>query len=261
MLSRIGSRLTYANITATLALVFAMSGGALAANHYLLNSTRQINPKVLGALKGRTGVAGPKGSQGATGTPGAQGPEGRAGANGASGAGVTSREFEGVAGDCTEGGSEFMAANGTTFACNGKNGETPPKEPKETPKGSTWPSALPAEATETGTWGFVSNAAGLTRVPLSFPVPTDEPLEPTLGKGPVELLEPGEEDPLDTHPNCPGTVARPKADPGFVCVYSEKLEDPLAGEGPVRASGVVLIFKSNSTAPKIDEGTWAITAP
>ena len=27
-------RLSYANVTATLALVFAMSGGALAANHY-----------------------------------------------------------------------------------------------------------------------------------------------------------------------------------------------------------------------------------
>ena len=64
MLSKIGSRLTYANITATLALVFAMSGGALAATHYLLNSTRQINPKVLKVLKGQTGVAGPKGSQG-----------------------------------------------------------------------------------------------------------------------------------------------------------------------------------------------------
>ena len=93
-------------------------------------------------------------------------------------------------------------------------------------------------------------------MPLSFSVPTNEPLEPTLGKGPVELLEP-----LATDPNCPGTVAKPKADPGFICVYSEKLEDPLSGQGPVRTSGVVLIFKSNSTAPKMDEGTWAMTAP
>lgn len=257
MLSKIRSRLTYANITATFALVFAMSGGALAATHYLLNSTKQINPKVFKALKGQTGVAGPKGSQGAAGTPGAQGPEGKAGANGANGMSVTSREFEGAAGDCTVGGSEFTAANGTTFACNGKNG----REPKEGPEHPAWPSSLPSEATETGTWGFVSNAEGLTRVPLSFPVPTNEPLGPTLGRGPVELLEPGEEDPLDTHPNCPGTVEKPKADPGFICVYSEKLEDPLSGQGPVRTSGVMLIFKSNSTAPKIDEGTWAMTAP
>jgi hypothetical protein len=254
VLSKIGSRLTFANITATLALVFAMSGGALAATHYLLNSTKQINPKVLRALKGQSGVAGPKGSQGVAGTPGTQGPEGKGGA-GANGVGVTSREFEGAAGDCMEGGSEFTAANGTTFACNGKEGREG-REPKKGPEGPSWPSSLPSEATEMGTWGFVSNAEGLTRVPLSFSVPTKEPLEPTLGKGPVELLEP-----LATDPNCPGTVAKPKADPGFICVYSEQLEDPLSGEGPVRASGVVLIFKSNSTAPKIDEGSWAMTAP
>jgi hypothetical protein len=42
--------LTYANVTATLALVLAMSGGALAATHYLVNSTKQIDPKVLDSL-------------------------------------------------------------------------------------------------------------------------------------------------------------------------------------------------------------------
>lgn len=43
-------RLSYANVAATLALVFSMSGGALAATHYLINSTKQINPKVLKKL-------------------------------------------------------------------------------------------------------------------------------------------------------------------------------------------------------------------
>jgi hypothetical protein len=42
--------LTYANVTATLALVLAMSGGAFAAKHYLVNSTKQIDPKVLDSL-------------------------------------------------------------------------------------------------------------------------------------------------------------------------------------------------------------------
>ena len=54
--------LNYANVIATLALVFAMSGGALAANHYLINSTKQINPKVLKKLKGNS-----QGKTGATG--------------------------------------------------------------------------------------------------------------------------------------------------------------------------------------------------
>jgi len=64
-------------------------------------------------------------------------------------------------------------------------------------------------------------------------------------------------------PNCPGNVAKPEADPGFICVYSETLEDPLAapGQGSPRTSGVVLIFESKSSAPRTDEGTWAVTAP
>jgi hypothetical protein len=76
--------LSYANVVATMALVFAMSGGALAASHYLINSTRQINPKVLKKLKkpgktGRTGFQGPRGPRGATGRAGATGPAGPAG--------------------------------------------------------------------------------------------------------------------------------------------------------------------------------------
>ena len=71
--------LTYANVAATLALVFAMSGGALAAKHYLINSTKQINPKVLKKLKGNTGKTGPTGKTGVTGAAGAAGAKGETG--------------------------------------------------------------------------------------------------------------------------------------------------------------------------------------
>jgi hypothetical protein len=73
----------YANITATLALVFAMSGGAMAANHYLLSSTKQISPSLLKKLKGRTGNAGATGKEGPAGK---EGPVGKAGAEGQTGA-------------------------------------------------------------------------------------------------------------------------------------------------------------------------------
>jgi len=63
-------RITYANVVATLALVFAMSGGALAANHYLISSTKQLSPKVLKKLKGKIGKSG------ANGAAGGQGPAG-----------------------------------------------------------------------------------------------------------------------------------------------------------------------------------------
>jgi Collagen triple helix repeat (20 copies) len=89
--------LDYANVTATVALVFAFSGGAMAATHYLINSTSQINPKVLKQLRGARGRTGPEGAAGATGSEGKagkdgppgvegrQGPEGRRGLEGKTG--------------------------------------------------------------------------------------------------------------------------------------------------------------------------------
>jgi len=82
------SKLTYANIVATLALLFAMSGGAIAASHYLITSTKEISPKVLRALhgaRGKTGAQGSQGSQGAQGTQGTQGTQGAQGAQGPQG--------------------------------------------------------------------------------------------------------------------------------------------------------------------------------
>jgi hypothetical protein len=78
-------KLTYANVTATLALVLAMSGGALAANHYLINSTKQINPKVLKKLHGARGARGSLGPTGGVGPQGIQGPEGKRGVRGEQG--------------------------------------------------------------------------------------------------------------------------------------------------------------------------------
>ena len=69
--------LTYANVVATLALVFALSGSAMAAKHYLITSTKQIMPSVLKKLHGAKGARGPAGPSGL------QGPAGAAGAKGA----------------------------------------------------------------------------------------------------------------------------------------------------------------------------------
>jgi hypothetical protein len=79
--------LSYANIAATLALVFSMSAGAVAATHYLINSTNQINPNVLRKLKGKTGATG------ATGVPGPGGKEGSPGKTGSAGAIVATTAF------------------------------------------------------------------------------------------------------------------------------------------------------------------------
>jgi Collagen triple helix repeat (20 copies) len=102
-------RLTYANVAATLALVFAMSGGALAANHYLINSTKQINPKVLKKLRGARGAGGATGQRGAT---GAGGPAGKAGAPGKEG----TPGKEGIPGKEGQPGASASASIATAFA-------------------------------------------------------------------------------------------------------------------------------------------------
>jgi hypothetical protein len=108
--------LTYANVAATLALVFAMTGGAIAAQHYLINSTKQINPKVLKKLRGARGPhgpTGPKGASGAAGAPGAAGGRGEAGPQGPSGA-IAVASFEpGLGAPNTTGAPAFLGTPAT----------------------------------------------------------------------------------------------------------------------------------------------------
>jgi hypothetical protein len=72
-------KLSYANVAATLALVFSMTGSAIAAHHYLITSTKQISPKVISALKGKAGAMGLPGKEGPPGKEGAVGKEGQVG--------------------------------------------------------------------------------------------------------------------------------------------------------------------------------------
>jgi hypothetical protein len=88
MFSLIRKRFTYANVAVTLALVFAMSGGAYAASRYVITSTKQISPKVLKSLRGNVGAngaQGPAGPTGSAGPAGAQGPAGLVGNTGSPG--------------------------------------------------------------------------------------------------------------------------------------------------------------------------------
>jgi hypothetical protein len=62
-----------------------MSGGAFAASHYLITSTKQISPKVIKKLHGKAGKTGLAGPTGATGAPGKEGPTGKVGPAGKEG--------------------------------------------------------------------------------------------------------------------------------------------------------------------------------
>src|SRR6202046_332514 len=82
MILAVAKRITYTNIAMTVALVFAMTGGAYAAKRYVITSTKQISPAVLKSLKGAAGKAGGNGPAGPSGPQGAAGPQGVAGVKG-----------------------------------------------------------------------------------------------------------------------------------------------------------------------------------
>jgi hypothetical protein len=238
-------------VIATLALVFAMTGGAYAAKKYLITSTKQISPSVLKSLQGK---AGPAGANGAPGAPGAQGPAGPAGAAGAKG------ETGGAGTPGKDGAAGKEGPKGTT----GKEGATG-KEGKEGEEGSPWTvnGTLPSEATETGAWWFQGLGTEEEYEPISFPIPLSsaEAAQITVHfwkKG-------GEED-----PECPGNVLEPKAKPGALCFYKNgrsniganpEAERPDFNEVGVGPSGTLLFFQGPLSASQQVGGSFAVTAP
>lgn len=71
-----------ATIIASIALFFSLGGTAIAAHHYLIESTKQIKPSVLKKLTGKTGATGKEGPAGKEGAAGKEGKEGQKGENG-----------------------------------------------------------------------------------------------------------------------------------------------------------------------------------
>ena len=253
MIGSIRKRLSYANVGVTLALVFAMTGGAYAAGHYVITSTKQIKPSVLKQLQGKTGKPGPAGTAGAAGPAGPAGPTGAKGTNGANGTNgapgtngtsVTSSE-EKAGANCKVGGSKFVAASGTTYACNGENG-------------SPWTAGgtLPPGATETGIWSLTGGGNGETYVPMSFTIQLAQPLK-------VEQVHYVPEKGAGV---CKGTAKEPTAPSENLCVYEYKLNNATAGgiwnasgaQTGASVSGAFLVFEG-VTSNSSGLGTWAVT--
>lgn len=240
MFTNICRRFTYANVAVTVALVFAMTGGAYAAGKYLITSTKQISPKVIKQLTGKTGAAG---------NPGAGGPAGLAGPGGPVGP-------QGVKGDT---------------GAPGENGGPGP-EGKE---GSPWTAGgtLPSGKTETGTWGVAappgSFAGGLVEVAfasISFTIP----LKGTLPETRVHVIAPGAKGAGEK--TCPttSTASKPEAELGNLCIFegentlnvgevftfSADNEELIVGR-----TGVIVRITPETKGSSIAAfGTWALTA-
>jgi hypothetical protein len=183
MFSAIRKRITPSTVIATLALVFAMTGGAYAAKHYLITSTKQISPKVLKALKGANGA---NGTAGLAGPAGPGGPQGPAGATGPAGAGAT-----GPAGAAGAAGAQ--GPPGTT-------GFT-----KTLPKGETLKGEWSVEVYVPG-----PESEGFASTSVSFGIP--------LAAAPAvtTYIHEAEETPA----GCTGNVENPGAAPGHLCVFA-----------------------------------------
>ena len=231
MFSLLRNRFGIPGVISVIALVFAMAGGAFAANNLQSGGS-----KATASAKGKQG---PRGKPGKTGKTGPQGPAGAKGDTGAQGA---------------------PGAKGDTGA-PGQTGFT---------------ETLPSGETETGAWSaFVEGASGgAAAAALSFSIPLEQPLDAThVVKNPLGYD--GEDEVGPEHEKCPGKAANPRAQAGYLCVYTgnafiaefgtggvESISDPgaSASEQPGAAtSGAVLIVSSTKLASIA--GTWAVTAP
>ncbi len=232
-------RLSYANVTATLALVFAMSGGAMAANHYLITSTKQINPKVLKKLTGKAGKTGATGATGAAGATGATGPQGKEGSKGEKG----------------EPGKEGAPNPNAVFATNAGHATNSDELGGVGASHYVRPgSTLTSGDTESGVYGAGAGEGQVAVASITF--------VPKLAAAPTKT----EYVPSGTTSNCPGPD---QAVAGYLCVYGgwnyNVTENCIGGLSTACSSsptvdGAEMFFISTAKEGNTT-GTWAYKAP
>lgn len=282
MFERLRRHLTYANVAATLAVVFAMSGGAYALGGRAHQSTVSATAATAHAAKkvkrrskseaGERGPAGPRGAtgiQGPTGLQGPAGPQGPAGEKGATGTkgangatgetgdagpvgpegkageGVKVVQLTGKEGGCEEGGVEVANKFGKGVACNGGASG-----------GGGYLEQLPEGKTEHGYWsasGVGSTPGGANRdeVTISFPIP----IKPTINEeGNLLFMESGE-----TNAHCPShnPFAEPQAAPGYLCVYVLAKRSPIEFESLETSPFGATFEFVGANAESAAWGSWA----
>jgi hypothetical protein len=261
MFSTLRNRFGIPGVISVIALVFALVGGAFAAN----NLGGSGNGATASAKKSLKGPRGPRGRKGAT---GAAGPAGAAGAAGRDGT-------PGLNGE--DGATGPKGATGT-IGLGGTAGATGPTGP-EGPQGEPWTAGgtLPPGETLTGVWATPivikepeEPSAEVMRAELSFPIP----LEAGIVGANAHYIKKGEPAPS----GCTGgTAAVPVAEPGHICVYVTN-ETSVSGElqldgtvrnptttllalGASRFGAVLSLQNINKKTFARAHGTWTVTAP
>jgi hypothetical protein len=251
MFSYVRKHASPVNVIAVIALVLAMTGGALAATKVIITSTKQIKPSVLAQLKGKNGAPGaqgPQGPAGPAGTPGAKGENGANGTNGSNGA-------DGKAG--------AAGPKGTT-GTNGTNGVT----------GATGPTVfiLPSGKTETGTWSVTAKSVPATEetwTAIAFPIPVEKPSASAFFITALETEEIEEGAIPFGKGECAGTLKFPTAPKGELCVYTEEEELKSATLLGIKGhevpgyepAGAFIDFQVTVGGTAKVHGNWAVTAP
>jgi hypothetical protein len=205
MIQLIRRHVTYANVVMTLALVFAMAGGAFAVTsrdggrHATAIAAKKAKPKSKG-LRGPAGPRGPQGPAGPEGKQGPVGPQGPAGAKGENGSngtigtngkdGATGKSVTvGVpsASECQEGGATVEV-------------ESTSASKKKICNGSPWTAGgtLPHNASEKGMFtatnvGVNAGAKGHGYGAISFGIPlASAPVANYIGPGATHTTGTGE---------------------------------------------------------------------
>jgi hypothetical protein len=233
-------RITYANVVATLALVFAMSGGALAAKHYLVTSPKQISPKVLKSFSTTNTALFKKLSKTVT---------------------VSKASTAGKADSATTAGT----AGSATTAANAANATTATTATNASALGGVSPSGYQTSVLATGqtelgdyaTWGSDPGYLGTS---ATFRIPLSKSLDSTH----VHFIK---EEGSST-PECPGKASAPAATSGNLCVYEAgvggAVEQSIFPQGvPVDQGtdpyGFGIYFTAAGSGGVWDYGVYAVT--
>lgn len=287
MKARISKYINPATVLATLALTFALGGGAYAASRILIKNINQISPSVVAKLRGKagaTGAAGPAGSVGPAGPAGPAGPTGSAGAGSPGPEGKEGKEGkEGPKGEFNYRGTwsaatEYAKGDATTQEGSTYASLKPANKGHEPKAEGEWWHVIAKEGkagsgggggggTETGAWSVQLGVQEAAITAISFPTPLPE----ALTEAHVFFITEGEEPPTQCKG---GSPEKPKAEPGDLCVYEQfrkkfekfplaAIKNPAEGQSsPAGASAngaLILLKKEAGQTEGTAYGTWAVT--